>query len=368
MSEDPSLSNRLVSLDAFRGITIAGMTLVNNPGTWSAVYPPLRHAEWNGWTPTDLVFPFFMFIVGVAMTFSFSKRLQAGDRNRLYLKVLRRSALLFAIGLFLNTFPAFHLTEIRIPGVLQRIAVGYLFASLIVLNTGLRGRIWWFWGLLLSYWALMSWVPVPGHGAGDLSVEGNFAGYLDNLLMHGHLYRETWDPEGILSTIPSIATVLAGVLSGHLVRSGKPRVEIAGWIFVLGWCGILLGLFWGIWFPINKNLWTSSYVLFTAGAALQFLGVCYFLVDVKGWTKAAFPAVVFGVNALALYVLSGIVSDLIDIDLAFWGTSLKGAIYQGLLASWMTPLNASLAFGLGYVLFWWLVMYLFYRRRIFVKL
>ncbi len=357
--------DRLISLDAFRGVTIAGMTLVNNPGTWSAVYPPLRHAEWHGWTPTDLVFPFFLFIVGVAMTFSFAKVADA-DRGRLYLKILRRSALLFAIGLFLNVFPFFDIANIRIPGVLQRIAVCYLLASLITVNTGLKGRIGWFWGLLLGYWAIMAWIPVPGHGAGQLTEEGNPAAYLDNLLLHGHMYRETWDPEGILSTIPSVATVLAGVLTGHLVRSKKPRPEIAGWMFTLGWAGILLGLFWGIWFPINKNIWTSSYVVFTAGAALQFLGVCYWLVDVQGWKKTAFPAVVFGVNALALYVLSGLVTELTVID--FGGQSLKGWVYQNLLASWLSPINASLAFGLGYVALWWGVMYVFYRKNVFIKL
>ncbi len=257
------IPGRLVSLDAFRGITIAGMILVNNPGSWSYVYAPLRHAEWHGWTPTDLIFPFFLFIVGVSMTLSFAKQREKGLSERdLRLKVLKRALLIFALGLFLHAF--------RIFGVLQRIALAYLFASLITLRSGPTGQIRWAGGLLLFYWVVMKAVPVPGFGVGDLSMEGNLAAWLDRTLFGEHLWRDLYDPEGLLSTIPAVATVLLGVLTGRLIHSDRDRVDITNRLFVWGWGAILAGLIVSIWFPINKALWTSSYVLFTAGAAMQF--------------------------------------------------------------------------------------------------
>ncbi len=364
---------RLLSLDVFRGLTIAGMILVNNPGSWGHVYPPLLHAKWHGWTPTDLIFPFFLFIIGVAMTFSFAKQLsEADNKKKLYLKVAKRTLILFGLGLFLSGFPEYKLETIRIPGVLQRIAVVYLFASLITLNTNLKGQAWTAGGLLLFYWALMKLIPVPGYGAGNLTAEGNLAAYVDRLLLHGHTYKETWDPEGILSTIPAIATTLSGVLTGHLIRSGKAKMEIAGWMFVIGWGAILLGLIWGIWFPINKSLWTSSYVIFTSGAALQFLGVCFWLIDINGWKAWARPAIIYGMNAIAVFVLSGLVARLtILIKLRAADASmiaLKSWIYQNLFASWAGPLNGSLAFAITNILFWLGVMAILYRRGIFIKI
>jgi predicted acyltransferase len=364
----PSTSDRLVSLDAFRGLTIAGMILVNNPGDWSHVYPPLLHAKWHGWTPTDLIFPFFLFIMGVSMNLSMAKR-QQSSRGRIYLKILSRTLVLFGLGLFLNAFPAFDLGALRIPGVLQRIALVYFFGALIVTHVGVKAQAGITAGLLLLYWALMALIPVPPHGAGDLSVEGNLAAHVDNALLHGHMWRETWDPEGLLSTIPAIATGLLGYLAGFLVRSRLDKPRVAGWMFLLGSGGILLGLIWDIWFPINKNLWTSSYVLFTAGAALEFLGVCYWLIDSRGWRKWAHPAVVFGMNALAVYVISGVVTELLyTINVGAGGLSLRQWLYETLFASWASPYNASLFFAIVYVLFWWAMMDLFYRRRIFIKI
>jgi predicted acyltransferase len=364
---------RLLSLDAFRGITIAGMILVNTPGSWSHVYPPLLHAKWHGWTPTDLIFPFFLFIIGVAMTFSFAKRLDAVENKRpIYLKIVKRSLILFALGLFLNGFPYFNFATIRIPGVLQRIAVVYFFASLITLNTHIKGQAWTTGILLLFYWGLMKLVPVPGQGADSLTTEGNLAAYVDSALLHGHIYKETWDPEGILSTIPAIATTLSGVLVGHLIRSGQDKKDIAGWMFVSGWAAILVGLVWNIWFPINKNLWTSSYVVFTSGAALQFLGVCYWLIEVKSWKKWAHPGIVYGMNSIAVFVLSGLVARLtllIKINTST-GTavSLKTWIYENAFASWAGPLNGSLAFAIANILFWLGLMAVLYRNRIFIKI
>lgn len=366
------MKERLVSLDAFRGITIAGMILVNNPGSWSHVYPPLLHATWHGWTPTDLIFPFFLFIVGAAITFSFASQAEILPRKPIYWKILRRALILFGLGLLLALFPQFDFAAMRIPGVLQRIAVCYGIASVIYLNTNIRQQAWITAILLLAYWAMMALIPVPGHGAGDLGREGNLAAYVDYQLLKGHLWKETWDPEGLLSTIPAIATTLAGILTGHLLRSGRDKRDIAGWIFATGWMAILAGLLWGILFPINKNIWTSSYVVFTAGAALQFLGFCYWLIDVKGIKKWAHPATIYGMNAIAVYVLSGLLVEiLIYARIHNPGgseISLYGWIYENLFLPWADPLNASLAFAIANVLFWLGIMAILYYKRIFIKI
>ena len=363
---------RLTSLDAFRGITIAGMILVNNPGSWAYVYPPLRHAEWHGCTPTDLVFPFFLFIVGVAISFSFSKHVSGGaDRKQLHLKILKRALIIFGIGLFLNGFPSFNFGTIRIFGVLQRIALTYLLASLITLNTRPKGQALFAGCLLLFYWAVMKLVPVAGFGAGDLSMEGNLATFIDNALFKGHLWKASWDPEGVLSTLPATATVLCGVLTGHLLRSKRDKSDIANLIFMLGWAGIIAGLVWGIWFPINKGLWTSSYVLFTAGAALQFLGVCYWLIEVKGWNGWAKPAIVYGMNPLFVFIISILfVKTIVRIQVAVGGgdtTSLYAWTYRNIFASWLGSMNGSLAFAIANVLLWLAAAGLLYRKRIFIK-
>ena len=367
----PALSPRLVSLDAFRGLSIAAMILVNNPGSWEAVYPPLAHAEWHGWTPTDLIFPFFLFIVGVSMAFSFAKRLAVGSRSELYRQVFRRSAILYVLGLLLSAFPDFDLGNLRYVGVLPRIAVVYLVTSLIVLNLSRRVQGWVFVGILLGYWGLMKWVPVPGYGAGVLTPEGNLAGWVDSVLLPGRLYKGTWDPEGLLSTLPAIATTLSGVFSGYWLRSDRNRADITRGMLVAGGLTMIAGRVWSLWFPLNKNLWTSSYVLFSTGAALICLAVCYWLIDVKGYQRWARPAVVFGVNAIAVFVLSGLISRLLirirlprDPD----PITLKQWIYETLFASWIPPANASLAYAMTYLAIWWVLMVLLYRREVFLKI
>ncbi len=371
-TQEPAKTARLLSLDVFRGITIAGMLLVNNPGSWSHIYPPLRHAEWHGCTPTDLIFPFFLFIVGVAMVMSLSKRLARGDsQGKLFGQVVRRTLIIFGLGLLLHGFPYYNLSTIRLPGVLQRIALCYFFASIIVLKTNLKGQVTTAVVLLLAYWALMKLVPVPGYGAGVLEKEGNLAAYIDNALLHGHIWQPTWDPEGLLSTLPAIATTLFGVLTGHWLQAKRGQYEIVSGLLVAGCFALALGWMWNAWFPLNKNLWTSSYSVYTAGMALCFLGMCYYLIDVKGykgWTK---PFVVYGMNAITVFVLSGIVGRL----LILWkvgGTpeaplALKTWIYQNLFASWAGPLNGSLFFAMSYVLFWLGMMWILYWRRIFIK-
>ena len=365
---------RLVSLDVFRGITIAGMILVNNPGTWSHVYGPLQHAQWHGWTPTDLVFPFFLFIVGVAIALAFGSRVESGRSKRdLYLKVIKRSLIIFGLGLFLNAFPYFSFAEVRIPGVLQRIAVCYLFASLIFLNTKIRTQVVITVVLLIGYWMIVKFIPAPGFAAGDLSKEGSLPSYIDRVVFGKHVWAQAkvYDPEGLLSTIPALATTLLGVLTGHLFRTKNSAYEKVAGLFVAGAVCVAVGWAWNFFFPINKALWTSSYVLFTGGLALQFLALCYWVIDIQGWRKWAKPFEVFGVNAIALYVGAGLMAELLGVIKITRPDGTQGSlgswIYQNLFASWASPINASLAFAIAFVLVWLGLMWILYRRKIFIK-
>ncbi|HVF56012.1 MAG TPA: heparan-alpha-glucosaminide N-acetyltransferase domain-containing protein [Pyrinomonadaceae bacterium] len=368
-------TGRMASLDVFRGLTIAGMILVNNPGSWESIYGPLEHAAWHGWTPTDLIFPFFLFIVGVSVTLALARRAGgAGTKRDLYWKIARRSLIIFALGLVLAGFPFYNLSTIRIPGVLQRIAVSYFFASIIFLKTNWRTQAIIAAALLLIYWALMMLVPVPGFGAGDLSREGNLAAYLDrSLLGVRHLWAQAkvYDPEGILSTLPAIATTLCGVLTGHLLRSRRAPFEKAAAMFVAGACGVVGGWAWNFWFPVNKALWTSSYVLLTSGMALELLALCYWLVDIKGYRRWSKPFLVFGVNALAVYFLSELfshVTSLVTFTRADGShIDVRSLVYERLFASWAAPVNASLMFAVSIVLLWLGVMTILYRRKIFIK-
>ncbi len=372
---------RLVSLDVFRGISIAGMILVNNPGSWSHVYPPLEHAEWHGWTPTDLIFPFFLFIVGVAMTYSFGKMFEKGiPKSEIYKRVFKRSALLFGIGLFMAIFPVvrfdplrlYDFSSMRIMGVLQRIALCYLFASIIYLEfRKVRAQVFWMIGLVAGYWLVMTTIPVPGHGAGDLSREGNLAAYIDQLVMADHLWKPGWDPEGLLSTIPAIGTTLLGLLTGKLLRSQQSDKDKVIQMFLYGNLGLVAGLIIDLWFPINKGLWTSSYVLFTGGFALHFLAICYWFVDMKGYRKWTKPFEVYGLNALAVFVLSTLVAKLmyvIPIYTSSGQTTIKELIYDNLFLPIADPVNASLMFAICYILFWLWIMWIFYKRKIFIKI
>ena len=368
-------TGRLISLDVFRGITIAGMVLVNNPGTWEHIYWPLEHAEWHGWTPTDLVFPFFLFIVGVAITLAFGSRVESGRSTRdLYLKVIKRSLIIFGIGLFLNAFPHFGLSELRIPGVLQRIAVCYLLASIIFLTTKIRTQVVLTIALLLVYWFLVKFIPAPGFAAGDLTKEGSLPSFIDRVVFGKHVWAQAkvYDPEGLLSTIPALATTLMGVLTGHWLRSKKSAHEKVAGLFVAGAICVAVGWAWNSFFPINKALWTSSYVLFTGGLALQFLALCYWIIDINGYRRWAKPFEIFGVNAIALYV----VADLIAVFLGLINVtgsdgskiSLGSWIYENLFGSWASPANASLAFAITFVLVCLGLMWVLYRRKIIIKI
>jgi len=378
MSEMPETENikaapnRLLSLDAFRGITIAGMILVNNPGTWTAIYDPLEHAAWHGWTPTDLVFPFFLFIVGVSITLSFARRMETDKNQRKLLSgVVRRTLIIFGLGLLLQGFPYYDLSVIRIPGVLQRIAICYFFASIIFLKTNWRTQSLIVVLILLGYWMLMTLVPVPGYAAGDLTREGNLAAYLDRALLGGHIYTKTYDPEGLLSTLPAIATTLCGILCGHFLRSNRTALEKVSGLFVVGAAAVISGWAWHGFFPVNKALWTSSYVVLTAGLALQLLAICYWLIDIKGYKRWAFPFVVFGVNAITVFVLSGLIARIMTLikfaDATGKQITLKTYLYESVFTPLASPLNASLGFALCYVLVWFALMWILYRKQIFIK-
>jgi predicted acyltransferase len=355
---------RLFSLDLFRGATIAAMIVVNNQSN-DAAYWPLQHANWNGWTPTDLIFPFFLFIVGVSLVFSFRSRLERGDSRRaLVLHTVRRSAILFAIGLGLNGLAALQFATWRIPGVLQRIALVYCAAGLITLFASIRSRVAWIAGLLLGYWILMRYVPVPGYGVPGRDIpllhpDANLAAYLDRKLIFGHLWEGTRDPEGILSTLPAIATALCGVLTGEWLRSERSAKQKLAAMFAYGLAGVIAGELWGIWFPINKKLWTSSYVLLTAGCALICLATCYWVSDIKlrrgRWSK---PFLILGMNAIAAYVIA----ELIGGWLSWEGFALLNSLAAMELSALASLLHSLVVLGLCFLPVWWL-----YRRHIVLK-
>jgi predicted acyltransferase len=374
---------RLVSLDVFRGATIAGMMLVNNPGDWGHIYPPFKHAAWHGWTYTDTIFPFFLWIVGVAMTFSFAKRIERGDnKTKLALHVLQRSAIIFALGLFLSGFPfglafghKFSWDTIRIPGVLQRIAVCYLLAGLLFLKTNLRHQLWITGALLAVYWLAVKLIPVPGYGAGILEPTGNLCWYIDSTLLAGHTWIGApvpgFDPEGIFSTIPAIATTLFGVLTGHLLRSEQSPEEKTVWLFVYGSLLLFTGSIMDYFLPINKNLWTSSYAVFMAGMAMVCLGVCYWLIDMKGqrrWTKWL---EIYGQNAIAMFVLAGLfgrLSTVVEVTGPEGNLiSLKAWYYKAIFVPVGDPMIASLLHSLMYVALLYLIAYLMYRKNWLIK-
>jgi predicted acyltransferase len=365
-------SERLSSLDAFRGLAIAAMILVNNPGSWKFVYPILRHAEWHGWTPTDLIFPFFLFAVGVSLALSLSRRREERiAAASIYFKIFSRALIIFGLGLFLHLFPMFHWATMRIPGVLQRIAVCYLFAALIYLPSGKWARLGVILVLLAGYWLALKFVPVPGYGAGVLDYHGNLAGYLDTKLLAGHLYRPEFDPEGLLSTLPAIATVLLGTLAGNLLLSTKTYVRKAAVLFGYGVVLTGLGLFLHPFFPINKQLWTSTYVLFSAGAALLILGLFVLMMEVFRFKTWAYPFLVLGSNAIAVFTASTLMTKILTwIRVGATGKTqtLYSWIYERAFASWAGSMAGSLAFAMFYVLLWIFILIPLYRHKVYIKI
>lgn len=386
-----------MSLDVFRGATIASMMLVNNPGSWGAVYGQLDHAEWNGWTFTDLIFPFFLWIVGVAIPLSTARRIERGEsRMRLCLHAVRRAAIIFGLGLFLAFFsftingsyakaggfgPWFHevTATIRIPGVLQRIAVCYLIATTILLFTKIRGQIAWLIGLLAGYWLLMKLAPVPGFGAGVLAPEGNFSAYVDGIVLGKHTWGgKPWDPEGVVSTIPAIATCLFGILAGQLLQIKRSVEQKTAWLFVAGNLLMFAGAIMNIWLPINKNLWTSSYSVFMAGLAMDVFAVFYWLVDVKGYQRWAKPFAIYGMNAITVFMLSGVLGRILisfqvkALDGAGKPMALKGYLFETFFNGPLSHLGfdakiCSLSWAVVYMVGLYLIAHLMHRLKWFVK-
>ncbi len=368
---------RIAALDAFRGITIAGMLLVNNPGTWEAIYPPLEHAPWHGWTPTDLIFPFFIFVVGITTQLALAAREHRGDSDRaVTFQVLRRGGLIVLFGLLLQAFPYFPLeriTELRFPGVLQRIGVSYIAAALLSRGRSNRAVTAAAGILLLGYWALQALVAPPGVAVPTLDVpHDTLSAWIDRVVFGGHLWKQsqTWDPEGLLSTLPAIGTCLLGVLAGRWLALGRPLADRLNGLFAAGAIGAMAGLMWHWVFPINKNLWTSSYVLFTAGIACLALATCAWLIDVQGRSRWATPFVTYGKNPMVAFIGSGLMARLlgmVHVTMAGESVSVQQAAYRTLFESWLTPRNASLAYALLFVTVWYLILRVLERRGLMLR-
>ncbi len=357
---------RLLSLDVFRGITVAAMILVNNPGDWGHIYPPLEHSVWNGCTPTDLIFPFFLFIVGVSIVYAMeSKVADVANHGKMIWSALRRGLLLIAISLIKQiTFHGFE--HLRFPGVLQRIGVVYFICTVIYIKTSQKTRDWLFAILLIGYYIVMVYLPVPDTGHASLDPATNMGAWLDRLVFStNHLWAEshTWDPEGLLGTLPAIATGLFGIRVGSwLKRKDKEdKVKVIRMV-AFGVVSVIVGLLWGMVFPINKALWSSSFVLYTGGWATIGLAACYWVIDVKGYKRFVIPFVAFGVNAITAYVLSDFIPHYLN-KVRIGGSP----IYQLVFAPYFSPFNASLASAITLVLLIWLLMWILYLRKIIIK-
>ena len=373
-------SARLVCLDVFRGLAVAGMILVDNPGSDDGAYWPIKHAEWNGWTPADFIFPSFLFLVGVSMVFSFSSRLRRGQsRRQILFHGFKRSLILIAIGLVVNASPivGLDLRTWRFEGVTQRIALCYLVAAILVLWSSRRGQWIALGTCLVGYWVILRFVPVPGFGLPGRDIpfmdpDRNLVAWLDRKLFAGHLYNGSRDPEGIISTIPAIATTLIGVLTGHWLHSAKNSGAKALRLLLFGILGLVTGLVWNHWFPINKNLWTSSFALFSGGFALVFLAFLYWVLEIKQWRGSwTMPILVFGMNAVVGFLADSLVYGpgytFTVKDRNGSPTSWHDAAQGFLVSLGFNVANASLVYSLAAVLFCWTLLWLLWRKRIFIK-
>ncbi|NLR92695.1 acyltransferase family protein [Flammeovirga agarivorans] len=363
-------SERILSLDIYRGLTVILMILVNNPGTWSAIYPPFQHAHWHGCTPTDLVFPFFLFIVGVSISFSMTKVKQDPVKKNLAMrKGIWRGVKLIGIGLFLGLFPFFNFAEMRIPGVLQRIGLVFIFASAMFLYLSERNIFILFLVIMLGYWGMITLIPVPSYGAPNLDdPNGVISAYIDNIILNGHMWSgtKTWDPEGLVTTLPAIGTAILGLFAGGLIKN-KPKSEVVKLLVGYGVVLTAIGYLWGIVFPINKSLWTSTYVFFTGGLGFISLGVSYWIFDVlkKGRNLVLIPQA-FGLNPMAAYVLSELTARLIGV-IPVGETTVKGFLFS-LIAGTGIPLEmASLIFSILYICLMTIPILYLYRKKIVIK-
>ncbi len=372
LSDVLTTHKRLISLDAFRGFTIIGMVIVNDPASWSHVYPPLRHAAWHGLTPTDLVFPFFLFIMGVSITLAFTRRLHQGLPPKAFMgKILRRTLILYLLGLFLWLWPEFDFSHIRWTGVLQRIAMVYGACAFLFLYTSWRTQVRIGVSILLAYWLVMCFVPLPGHGQVMLEPGKNIAAWVDQLLLPGYMWQKTWDPEGILSTFPAIVTGITGMLAGQLLlRPVHVHTRIM-WLMLAGFFSYVAGAVWDWFFPINKNIWTSSYVLYTSGLAAMTFGASIWLVDVKQIKSWTWPGVVFGANAITAYVLHSLLNFPFRhpfIPTATGKRSIVSLFFDTFVHWGLAPELVSLFWALLYTAIVFIPVWWLYHKRIYIKI
>ena len=366
-------SKRILSVDIFRGLTIAAMILVNNPGTWGAIYDPLEHAEWHGLTPTDLIFPFFLFIVGMSITFAYTKKKEVGVNADVYKKIISRSLKLFFLGFFLAgftlTFPYFkNLSEIRLPGVLQRIGVVFFIASLMFLHFNWKVLLGIFVTILIGYWLVMTQIPINGELA-LLTKESNLASVVDlKILTVDHMWKDLYDPEGILSTIPAIATTIFGMFLGMiLLNKEKSKQEKLRYFIIIGIVALVIGYAWSTVFPLNKALWTSSFVLVTGGWASLIFAIIYYVADILGHSDWGKPAIIFGSNAITVFFLSGFISKTF-----YWlrdsnGKSVHAYLYETITSVISNPEFSSFLYAIVVIIFYYFIALILYKKKIFIK-
>jgi predicted acyltransferase len=394
-----TFSQRLLSLDALRGFTIAAMVIVNDPGSWSSVYEPLLHADWHGLTATDLVFPFFIYIVGVSIAFAYTKRLAAKvPKKDIYKKIIWRAFKIFAVGIFLWLWPEFNFNEIRWVGVLPRIAFVFLIGALIFLNTDWKKQIGIAAVILIGYWLAMALIPVPideviqralesgtvmtAHGevalggiqkisdgliAANVEPGVNLAAWIDRTVVPGYLWEVTWDPEGLLTTFPALVTAMIGMLIGKVLLTVKDQYKKLVYLFFIGFTLLLAGELWSYVFPLNKNLWSSSFTLYTGGLATMGLAACILIIDVwgyKGWTTLGR---VYGANAITAYVLAGMLKLVFYQDI-WWGISLSRSFMEFMTLNSIPAKLASFIYAVIYMLIIYIPTYILYKKKIFIKL
>ncbi|TAJ11316.1 DUF5009 domain-containing protein [Marinilabiliaceae bacterium JC017] len=366
-----SRSNRIVSLDMMRGLTIAAMILVSNPGSWSYVYHPLTHTPWHHITPTDLIFPFFIFIVGVSIVLALKKRLQGGTARRgIYRKIFTRSLILMGLGIFLNLFPAFNFSGygwagVGYTGVLSRISIVYLVCALLFLNTTWKTQAIIGGTILLLYWVCMCFVPIPGIGTGIIEPGNNMAAWIDTFVLS--IEPGQWVPEGFFSTFPAIVTGITGMLTGQLLLSGKEQSQQINWMMTAGFIAVVLGTVWGWQFPVNKNIWSSSFVLVSSGMALLTLAVLIFFIDAQGFKRGSHFGIVFGANAIAIYLLSHLIQPLITNMPLVDGQTINGWFMTTFTGMGVAPKLVSMVFAILYVLLCFIPASVMYKKKLFIK-
>ena len=359
---------RLISLDALRGFTIAAMIMVNFPGSEEHVYFTLRHSRWNALSVTDNVAPFFLFVIGVSIVLAYSKKMEDGtSKASLHKKIILRSLKIFAVGMFLNLMPDFDFSSIRWTGTLHRIAIVFLVCALLYLHTNWKQQAWIAAVLLVAYWLVLTCIPTPGTGKVMLEPGINITAWVDSKLLPGKMWQVTWDPESILTNFTAIATGITGMLAGRLMISQLSALEKVCYLMSAGVFSSVAGYLWGLTFQVNENLWTSSFVLVTSGFAALLFGTLYFLIDIKGNTRGTRPGIIFGANAIAVYVLADVFA-LAFYRLKFQGLPLNELVVQKLIHTGIQPELASLLYALFFVAINFIPAYILYRNRIFVKL